>query len=96
MASPARREPLLPQLVQPRWFALPFLAVIIGLLIGSLETTRRTDRWAGICFLVCTLLLFFHFLPPLFAPSHPAGRPEGDCWKEVCDVLAAEAVYASS
>ncbi len=92
-AGDSAPTPLLrPRLVQPRWFALPFVGLTLFVLSFSLESTRRTERWASLCFLVCTLLLFHRRLPPLLPPGHPAERRDGECWREVCDVLAAESL----
>jgi hypothetical protein len=89
-AVPLRDFPLRRHLVYPRWFVIPFIAIHLVLLTQSLESTRRTDRWASICFLTCALLLFHQRLPPLFATMHPAGHPGGACWDEVQDLLAAD------
>lgn len=89
---PAHSPPLGSVLVHPRAFVIPFLCVLFALLLGSPETNRCVDRWASLCFVLCSLLLFFHRLPDRFHRTHPAGHPEGACWSEVCDVLAAEAI----
>lgn len=90
--TPPARATLQSLLGHPRWFTLPFLTVVFFILLGSLETSRTGDRWTSICFVLCSFLLFFHHLPARFPHAHPAGQPGGECWTEVCDVLAAETI----